>query len=188
VGNDDAALCPSCSAPLIVTSAEGRREYVCSACGGMVMTIAALGFLSPGTARAVWAQEPQGEPDGPPLKCPFCSRPMAAEALASGHAAVCRPCESVWLDKQACASVTVRAGAPVPAATLAGTALHCPQCGAPISSSDEEQCRYCGATLQAPVKVVVLPEGTPVSAWAARDHGAAEVIGELLGGIVDKLH
>jgi hypothetical protein len=87
---------------------------------------------------------------------------MEPKAVPTGAAAICRACEVVWLDRQALGSLPVRAAEPEGQPTLdtQTQAARCPQCGAPIANSWDEHCRYCGAAIHAPTKVVVLPSGS----------------------------
>jgi hypothetical protein len=137
----------------------GLRQYLCANCGGTVLTIAVLRQLEGGWADHLWTEAPSADAGGG--RCPFCSRPMQPKAVTAGSAALCRGCETVWLDRQALESLPGQAAPPVPGPTLASEALKCPQCGAPIANSWEEKCQFCGSALHAPTQVVVLPEGEP---------------------------
>lgn len=179
----------------MMSAVQGKREYVCAGCAGVVLTIAALRQLAPDEARALWTEEPEavggpaaagktgaaagedGAADAGPAHCPFCGHEMQAKAVAAGQAALCRPCEAVWLDNQATHSVQVRDAGPQP--DLSSETLRCPQCGAPVASSSAENCQYCGASLHAPVKVVVLPQDEP-GGWGARGRSGG-VVTEILG-------
>jgi DNA-directed RNA polymerase subunit RPC12/RpoP len=140
----------------------GLRQYVCASCGGTVLTVAVLRQLVGSLASQVWTEPPSSAPDDRQARCPFCSQPMQPKALASGYAgcaAICRACETVWLDNQAVHSLPDKAASREP--TLASQSLKCPQCGAPIANSWEEKCQFCGAAIHAPVQVVVLPTSLP---------------------------
>jgi len=152
--------CPGCSGPLEAGQAEGFRHYVCSQCGGVVIGIAVLRQLAGPAGQRFWTAEPAPAAAGP-LRCPFCSREMEAKTVPTGTAATCKVCEVVWLDKAAVSSLRVQAPGPVgqPSLESEARAARCEQCGAPIANSWDEYCRYCGAAIHAPTKVVVLPSG-----------------------------
>jgi hypothetical protein len=139
----------------------GLRQYVCASCGGTVLTIAVLRQLGGTLADHLWTEAPAAGPAGSDARCPFCSRPMQPKTIPAGCAAMCKGCETVWLDKQAVQSLPDEAAQPGQRPTLASEALKCPQCGAPIANSWDEKCQYCGAALHAPTQVVVLPEALP---------------------------
>jgi hypothetical protein len=149
--------------------------------------IAALRQLAGPVALQIWTEDPAEGPGTGLARCPFCSAEMQPKAVATGSAAACRPCEAIWLDKQASDNLAVKAPAAGARPTLTSEALRCPQCGAPVSDSWQEQCKFCGAGLHAPVKVVVLPEGLPGEfPGEARLGGkslAEEVLGTLFRGL-----
>ena len=137
----------------------GMRQYVCTSCGGTVLTIAVLRQLEGDLAEHLWtgAASP-GESDA---RCPFCRRPMEPKATEQGAAATCRLCETVWLDKQAAESIPDQAPSAGTGPTLASQSLKCPQCGAPVANSWDEQCKFCGAAIHAPTQVVLFPTALP---------------------------
>ena len=156
-------LCPGCSGHLMTNQVDGLRQYVCADCGGTVLTIAVLRQLEGGMADHVWTEAPSAAPGHGEARCPFCSRPVQPKAIPAGCAAVCRTCETVWLDKQAVESLPDKT-APGREPTLASQALKCPQCGAPLANSWDEKCPFCGTALHAPTQVVILPTSLPEQA------------------------
>jgi hypothetical protein len=139
----------------------GLRQYVCASCGGTVLTIAVLRQLEGDLAEHIWTEAPVEGPAGGGARCPFCSRPMQPKPIPTGSAAMCKACESIWLDKQAVQSFPDKAATPGTGPTLASEALRCHQCGAPIANSWDEKCQFCGAALHAPTQVVVVPTSPP---------------------------
>jgi Zn-finger nucleic acid-binding protein len=177
-------LCPGCSGSLAVNPVEGLRQYVCAGCGGRVLTVSALRQLASSFAIQLWTEDPSTSPATAPLRCPFCTLEMQPKAVPTGTAAVCRPCEAVWLDKDAVDAVHVKAPGPDDQPTLGSETLRCPQCGAPVPNTWDETCRYCGAGLHAPVKVVVLPEEVPGEWPAGNRYGPPSLLGEVLGAVL----
>jgi hypothetical protein len=100
-----------------------------------------------------------------------------------GSAAICKPCEVVWLDKAAVSSLPANEDAPTGQPTLATETPHCGQCGAPIAHTWDERCPYCGAAIHAPTQVVLFPTELPAEHvdW---EHGRP---GGLLSGVLDAL-
>ena len=180
----DHYLCPGCSGSLAVNPVEGFRHYVCSSCGGTVIMIAALRQLARPVAQQIWTEDPADSPGTGRARCPFCSMEMQPKAVATGSAALCRPCEAIWLDKQASGSIAVEAPSTGGQPTLASESLRCPQCGAPVSDSWQEQCKYCGAGLHTPVKVVVLPEALPGEIEGGARLGGKSLASEVLGTLL----
>jgi len=179
-------LCPGCSGSLSVAPVEGLRQYVCASCGGSVLTIPALRRLAPSAAQQIWNEGPVASPPAGPARCPFCSREMQVETVPAGTAALCRPCEAVWLSKDATQAIHVKPPAPGDEPTLASETLRCPQCGAPVANSWDETCTYCGAGLHAPVKVVLMPEEGPGD-WPTTGRpgeGITSLVGGVLGAIL----
>ena len=133
-----------------------------------------------GVAQHIWTGEPV--PAASPLHCPFCSAAMESRAMEIGSAAICKPCEVVWLDKAAVSSLPAKA-ASTAQPTLATETPHCEQCGAPIARTWDESCPYCGAAIHAPTKVVLFPTEPP------REHANWEPagLGGLLSGVLDAL-
>ena len=184
----DQFRCPGCSAQLAVSPVEGLRHYVCTSCGGCVITIAALRQLAANVAQGIWTGPPAPPAGTSPARCPFCSRPMEHKQVPSGTGAVCRPCESIWLDQQAAEAVTVKPVVTAGQPTLASEALRCQECGAPLTNTWEEKCQYCGAAVHAPTQVVLLPVSDAAGEdWETepRHPGQRSLlsdIGHLLGG------
>ena len=178
----DQLSCPGCSGNLMAGQVEGFRQYLCASCGGVVIGIAALRQLSGPAGQHIWTSEPPPGASRGPVHCPFCSSGMEPKTAPAGSAAICRACEMVWLDKQAVASLPVKATGAADK-TLETEALHCDQCGAPVLHSWDEKCQYCGAALHAPTKVVVLESDAPEdSAAGALGRGGrwAEAFGMLM--------
>jgi hypothetical protein len=149
----------------------GLRQYVCTSCGGTVLTIAVLRQLEGGLADHLWTEAPPPGAGSGGDRCPFCSRPMQPKTVPAGSAAMCKGCEAVWLDKQAVESLPDKAATSAPGPTLASEALRCPQCGAPIANSWDEKCQFCGSSLHVPTQVVVLPESMAEGASRSGGHG-----------------
>ena len=160
----DRLLCPGCSGDLMANQVSGLRQYVCTACGGTVLTIAVLRQLEGSLAEHLWTEAAAPGTAGGDSRCPFCSRPMQPKTIPAGRAAMCKGCEVVWLDKQAVQSLPDKAATVGTGPTLASEALKCPQCGAPLANSWDERCQFCGSALHAPTQVVVLPEPGPEEA------------------------
>jgi Zn-finger nucleic acid-binding protein len=162
--------CPGCSGPLVAGQVEGFRQYGCSECGGAVIGTAVLRQLAGPAGQHIWTAEPA--PAGAsPHRCPFCSQQMEGKTIPAGSAATCKVCEVVWLDKQAVSALAVHAPGPdgQPSLESEAQAARCEQCGAPIANSWDEHCRYCGAAIHAPTKVVVLPSGSPADPLSRED-------------------
>ncbi len=164
--------CPGCSGHLEASQVEGFRQYACTECGGAVIGIAVLRQLAGAAGQHIWTAEP-GPPAAGPLRCPFCSQGMEPKTVPDGSAAACKVCEVVWLDNQAVSSLPVRAPSSdgQPSLESEAQAARCAQCGAPIANTWDERCRYCGAAIHAPTKVVVLPSGSPDDPLSQGDDG-----------------
>jgi Zn-finger nucleic acid-binding protein len=180
-------LCPGCSGKLMVNPVEGFRHYLCASCGGTVITIAVLRQLAVHVAQQVWTEEPSASPGTGRARCPFCTQEMQPKAVPNGSAATCRPCEAVWLDKDAADNLTVKAPPEGSQPTLSSEALKCPQCGAPVANSWAENCQYCGASLHAPTKVVVLPEELAGEYSESTRFGRPAPLGGVVGGVLGAL-
>lgn len=128
---------------------DSSREYVCDGCGSAVAAVPVFRrLLGEHQFGAVWNADP--EPPGPPAPvCAFCSAHMETRSLQAGRAAICHTCQVVWFDQEALASLS----SSVPqAARLSEVGVSkCAYCGAPISSSLDDRCRYCGTALELPV-------------------------------------
>jgi Zn-finger nucleic acid-binding protein len=159
---------------------DGFRQYLCTTCGGAVIGTAVLRQVS-SAAQHIWTAEPA--PGASPVRCPFCLAAMESRTVQSGSAAICKPCEVVWLDKAAVSSLPAKETGPVGHGTLATETPHCEQCGAPIANSWDERCAYCGAAVHAPTQVVLLPTEVP------RNHPdwGRGGLGGLLSGVLDAL-
>jgi hypothetical protein len=108
---------------------------------------------------------------------------MESRAMKIGSAAICKPCEVVWLDKAAVSSLPAKESAPTGQPALATETPHCGQCGAPIAHTWDERCPYCGAAIHAPTQVVLFPTALPEehTDWERRRRGG------LLSGVLDAL-
>jgi rubrerythrin len=159
---------------------DGFRQYLCTSCGGAVIGIAVLRQVST-AAQQIWTGEPA--PGASPALCPFCSVAMESRAMQIGSAAICKPCEVVWLDKAAASSLPAKETASPGHAALATETPHCGQCGAPIAHTWDESCPYCGASIHAPTQVVLFPTELPGehADWEHRRRGG------LLSGVLDAL-
>jgi Zn-finger nucleic acid-binding protein len=191
--------CPGCSGRLAACALNGIRQYVCERCAGHVLTIVGLRHLSPDAALTLWAHEDGQDGDGQdgdgqdgdgradmagpgvpgPARCPFCQREMQARVFGKGRSGICRPCEAVWLDKQAAQAVKV----PEPAtSSLSQGTRRCQHCGAVAEDTPDGNCRYCASPLALPTKVVVLEApSAPERQWGR----GASVLGGIAGGIID---
>jgi hypothetical protein len=103
--------------------------------------------------------------------------------MQNGSAAICKPCEVVWLDKAAVSSLPAKETASPDHPTLATETPHCEQCGAPIARTWDERCPYCGGAIHAPTQVVLFPTELPGEP-ATREHIGR---GGLLSGVLDAL-
>ncbi|HUC15192.1 MAG TPA: hypothetical protein VMS00_12135 [Acidimicrobiales bacterium] len=159
---------------------DGFRQYLCTSCGGAVIGIAVLRQVS-GSAQHIWTAEPV--PAAGPVHCPFCAAEMESRATQTGSAAICKPCEVVWLDKAAVSSLPAKDAPSASQPTLATETPRCQQCGAPIAHTWDESCPYCGAAIHAPTQVVLFPTELP-GEHANRGHSGP---GGLLSGVLDAL-
>jgi Zn-finger nucleic acid-binding protein len=175
--------CPGCAAGLVVGATQGKRRYVCTSCGGLLCGVAVFREIAGAEhGQRLWAAAVEAGPAGNTGPCPFCSAEMRASPHEQGRVWICMTCEMAWVDKVALGALMPQgASAPVAAET---TVTRCPNCGAPLEHSWDEQCAYCGAALEAPTKVVVVDRdsGMPPeheSGW----HEAGEVIGGIIEGM-----
>jgi DNA-directed RNA polymerase subunit M/transcription elongation factor TFIIS len=192
--SEETLACPECSKQLLIGNTTGLRRYVCDGCGSSVMGIPVLRQLGdPHAAQLLWATSCEAAAEaagnaraGNGAICPFCHQFMLPAVTAQGKGGICKECEMIWLDKTAFESFPANPDAK----TLGSTASlsrpeRCEECGAPIASSDEDRCPYCGTTFKAPTKYVILPTATsggPSNFWESRsDEGMA---GMLFRGIV----
>ena len=152
-----AYLCPGCAGELDLTSVRGERKYGCPNCGGCVIMVAALRQLAPAAAVQIWTEDPATGPAPAALRCTFCGNEMRQQAVPCGCCAVCRPCEAVWLDRQASEAIRVELPLAQPGPTLSSVPMRCPQCGAPVTNNWDEECRYCGSALHTDVQPAGLP-------------------------------
>ncbi len=167
--------CPGCNGNLVIGHVQGLRQYVCPACGGIVVGIAVLRQLSGEVGQHIWTAEPYADVAASTTNCPFCSTQMTQKAMQVGRAATCRACEVVWLDQQAASSLPVRASDAQSQLTFEtqSEAARCQQCGAPVLHTWDERCQYCGASLNAPTQVVVLHDGAGGSPGGESRDGVA---------------
>ncbi|HTT89204.1 MAG TPA: zf-TFIIB domain-containing protein [Acidimicrobiales bacterium] len=166
--------CPGCSGNLVAGQVEGLRQYVCRECGGVVVGIAVLRQLAGTAGQRIWTAEP-APPAGDPAYCPFCVTDMERKVVPTGAAAICKACEVVWLDKPATSSLPVRVTGSEgqPSLETEARAARCQECGAPIANTWDERCRYCGAAIHAPTKVVVLSSGDSDDQFGGGDGSGA---------------
>jgi len=94
------ANCPHCMIELSPSRNEHGKFFLCSGCGGRLVSIAYLrGFADPDQLDWVWAQgrEGKGEQKTP---CPRCNRPMFCAQTTTDPEGlkldVCRYCALVW--------------------------------------------------------------------------------------------
>jgi Zn-finger nucleic acid-binding protein len=170
-----ALACPGCGRKMENAQVHDKRACVCQGCGGVVIMIAPLRQIEGQLAQRLWTA-PMRPEAGRRLPCPYCGGVMEDKAAATGEVARCLPCEALWLDKAAFGTLPAPPG-PVP---LGLEELKCPECGAPLGSSGAERCRYCGAALKAPVKVVVVPQqegGGPGAVGGGAGTGWVDVAG-----------
>ena len=139
--------CPGCGGvmTIAVNPAVSSREYVCNTCGGAVAGVAVFRHLiGEHQVGQIWIGDPPA-PDEAPRRCGFCFANMEPRGLESGHAAICKTCQVIWLDKDALSSLAVAC----PVSHLSDLPVpRCSNCGAAISSPLDEKCRYCGAALE----------------------------------------
>jgi uncharacterized paraquat-inducible protein A len=163
---------------------EGMREYVCAGCGGTVLTVAALRQLEGALAEHLWTEP--AAPTGSDQHCPFCTRVMEPKALPAGSAATCKGCQSIWLDKQAVDALPAKQ-VPTGGPSLASETMRCPQCGAPVAHTWDEKCQFCGSALQAPTKVVIMPESLPGDVPTGREPWRLGRSPSILGSVVERI-
>ena len=171
----DPVRCPGCgeAMAIAVNPAVSSREYVCSRCGSAVAGVAVFRqLLGEHQVGQIW-NGPVGDPGsadaGTRPRCGFCFAAMEPRGLECGHAAICKTCQVIWLDKDALGSLT----AAVPVTHLADISVpKCSNCGAVISSPLEEKCRYCGAALEVAPTVVVVPPAADDRSWDNIDFNA----------------
>lgn len=155
----DPVMCPGCSGGMIIAVSRGAtgREYVCDVCGSAVAGIAVFRtLLSERVAGNIWNSDERssvGE-EQPTRRCGFCFSGMSARTVESGHAAICRTCQVLWLDREALESLATPSS-PLRLAQL-GVA-RCGNCGAGIPSPLDHKCRYCGSAFSVEPEVVVAP-------------------------------
>jgi DNA-directed RNA polymerase subunit RPC12/RpoP len=170
--------CPGCGGAMsiAVNPAVSSREYVCNDCGSAVAGVAVFRqLLGEHQVGLIWnGGQSEGSDGAQPPRCGFCFASMESRTLETGHAAICKTCQVIWLDKDALGSLT----AAVPVQHLSDIAVpKCSNCGAAISSPLDEKCKYCGAALELapPVVVAPAPAGAPTD-WTgnfASDFGGA---------------
>jgi Zn-finger nucleic acid-binding protein len=185
-GNASEALpCPGCGAQLTISTTAGKRRYLCAACGGVVCGMAVLrDFAGAEPAQHLWTSAIVSDADGEE-RCPFCFAHMHTAGVEHGHAAICKTCEMVWLDKDALSTMTPGTSAQQGQAAADGVSK-CPNCGAPVAHSWDEKCTYCGAALSPATKVIVI-EGDPAET-RARYAGPGHLSGwELAADVVRRI-
>jgi hypothetical protein len=143
--------------------ANGRHE-TCPGCKGFAVTIWLLDeLLVDGAGGAIWRAAEAAVADGHP--CPGCHTPMHRVSGPRGATVeVCRACELVWVDAAVAPLLPARPELADLAALAAsggvGTSapVVCPNCGAPYSTTEDGECRYCRARVAAPVLATSAPE------------------------------
>ena len=167
-----------------VNRAVNSREYVCSQCGGAVAGVAVFRhLLGDYQVGEIWNGEPAsaGE-DAKPPRCGFCFAPMEPRTVETGHAAICKTCQVIWLDKPALETLSTS----VDTQSLADVGVtKCSNCGAPIMSPLAEKCGHCGAALEvAPVVVAAPAPAGSGTDWDQVGH-AAHWFARAVGGLLD---
>ena len=161
--DDQTWWCPLGDGRLVESMANGRHE-TCPACKGFAVTVWLLDeLLVDGAGAAIWRASEPARPDGDP--CPGCRKPMRRVAGPKGAVVeVCRECEVVWVDAAVQPLLPARpelaAMAVLAPSGGVGTSAptECPNCGAPYSTTEEGECRFCHATIGAPVLATSAPE------------------------------
>ncbi|HVM67746.1 MAG TPA: hypothetical protein VMU14_22925 [Acidimicrobiales bacterium] len=167
--------CPLGDGPLVVSLANGRHE-TCPGCKGFAVTIWLLDeLLVDGAGGAIWRAAEGAQADGHP--CPGCRTPMRRVVGPRGAGVeVCRDCEVVWVDAAVQPLLPARPELAAMAALASSSGLGtsapvvCPNCGAPYSTTEEGECRYCRAKVAAPVLATSAPE---LAEDATKDHVAS---------------
>ena len=165
-----------------VNRAVSSREYVCNLCGGAVAGVAVFRhLLGNDQFGRIWNGEP-GPDDNKPPRCGFCFADMEPRTLEPGHAAICKTCQVIWLDKEALESLTTT----VQTQALSEVGVtRCSYCGAAITSPLDERCRYCGNAFEvAPIVVAPEPRGSSAGDWEGAGK-AAYWFGRALGAVSD---
>jgi hypothetical protein len=175
---------------IAVNPAVSSREYVCNTCGGAVAGVAVFRHLiGEHQVGQIWSGHLPA-PDEAPPRCGFCFANMEPRGLESGHAAICKTCQVIWLDKDALSSLT----AAFPVSHLSELSVpKCSNCGAAISSPLDEKCRYCGAALELAPMVTPAPRaaGSAMPSWdvpgmSREDAGTAVIwFARALGAVLD---
>lgn len=167
-----------------VNRAVNSREYVCDQCGSAVAGVAVFRhLLGDHQVGEIWnAEAPPAFEDGRPRRCGFCFAAMEPRTVETGHAAICKTCQVIWLDKPALESLA----STVPTQSLAEIGVtKCSNCGAPITSPLAEKCSHCGAALEVAPVVVAAPAPAGSGAdWDQVGH-AAYWFTRALGGLLD---
>jgi Zn-finger nucleic acid-binding protein len=178
----DQVMCPGCGVgmTIAVNRAVNSREYVCNQCGSAVAGVAVFRrLLGDHRVGEIWnAEQATASYDDP--RCGFCLGGMEPRAVENGHAAICKTCQVIWLDKAALGSLTTM----VPMPTLAEVGVtKCSNCGAPITSPLAERCGHCGAALEIAPVVVAAP--APQNTGTDCDHlgGAAYWFARAVGAL-----
>jgi hypothetical protein len=155
--------CPLGDGPLVESMANGRHE-TCPGCKGFAVTIWLLDeLLVDGAGGAIWRASEAAAPDGHP--CPGCRAAMHRVAGPKGATVeVCRACEVVWVDAAVQPLLPARpelaALAVLSASGGVGTSAPtaCPNCGAPYSTTEDGECKFCRARVAVPVLATNAPD------------------------------
>jgi hypothetical protein len=99
--SDTETACPSCGTPLQRATAATGLRYQCSACQGVIITLAVFRrVVVEGAGSQLWVRSANELANGHP--CGFCTRamrptPMPGDTGKVATVEVCRGCESVWV-------------------------------------------------------------------------------------------
>jgi len=166
--------------------ADGKRRYGCSSCNAVLCGVAVFrGLVGDEAVQHLWSDNLISDPPGTSAvtgdrsgHCPFCFGVMKRSQVPSGRAMVCRICEMIWIDPAALACLPIVDLQRGP--RIQDLIPRCGNCGAAIEHSWDESCKFCGATVVAPTKVLVIPSpsgGGVGDGW--------RIVGKVLGGLFD---
>ncbi len=161
--DEHTAWCPLGDGPLVRSMANGRHE-TCPGCKGFAVTVWLLEeLLVDGAGGAIWRASEGARPDGHP--CPDCRAAMGRVTGPKGATVeVCRACELVWVEAAAQPLLPARPELAALAALAASSGLGssdpavCPNCGAPYSTTEDGECRFCRAVVCRPVLGTSAPD------------------------------
>jgi hypothetical protein len=191
--SESESVCPADGTPLKRANSGGGLRFQCSACRGIVITLAVFRHvLMEGVGSKIWVKSATEPASGHP--CGFCTRPMRptplpAETDTAATVEVCRVCDAVWVPGDQVDLLPMAGStAGTPAAEL--RASRCPECGAPFEVSADGRCPYCRRQVDQQPEVVFFHDGAGMSGTGhdsrAKGHllGAAAgiAVGVLFGG------